>query len=434
MRRIFWHAGVVEPPLSAGSFETIVELMADTVLIVDELGCLRYVNRAAEVALGWSRVEWIGRSAFDLIHPDDIGSVAESLATASTSGPGAKVPIELRILHQDGSYRPFELLTANLLDESSVGALVVVGRDLSARAAGLEIAQLERRRFEQAFDRSPFGMALLDVAGGLVRVNSALAHLSGRPVEVLAGGSVGDLVVDDDRERVEDFVVLAVDGIDQDPIEVRLLDDRDETRWARMSVSSIRDDHGHFEHAVLQTEDVTEEHVLREQLLYSATHDDLTGLLNRPGFQSVYQHVAARERSHGGPSAALLFIDLDGFKQVNDAHGHEAGDLLLELVAGRIRRTVRTSDAVARVGGDEFLVLLDPVVSPSVAAELAERIRSAIHQPVELPAAIVNISASIGVSLSRGTDQMADDLGRADAAAYAVKRSGGDGVEIVEAP
>ena len=89
---------------------------------------------------------------------------------------------------------------------------------------------------------------------------------------------------------------------------------------------------------------------------------------------------------------------------------------------------------MARVGGDEFLVLLDPVVSPSVAAELAERIRAAIHQPVELPAAIVNISASIGVSLSRGTDQMADDLGRADAAAYAVKRSGGDGVEIVEAP
>jgi diguanylate cyclase (GGDEF)-like protein len=155
--------------------------------------------------------------------------------------------------------------------------------------------------------------------------------------------------------------------------------------------------------------------------------------LNRPGFQSVFQHVAARERGHGGPSAALLFIDLDGFKQVNDVHGHESGDLLLELVAGRIRRTVRTSDAVARIGGDEFLVLLDPVVSAAVASDLAERIRAAIHQPVELPTAIVNISASIGVSVARGVDDMSDGLNRADAAAYAVKREGGNGVLVVDA-
>ncbi len=423
----------MELHLPDGVADAVVEHMADMVLVVDSLGRIAYANQTAELMLGWSRVDWIGRSAFDLIHPDDVGSAAESLAPASASGPGIKQPIELRVRTSEDSWRPVEIISSNMLDESSVRGLVVVARDLAARASGLAVAETERRRFEQVFDRSPFGMALVDDDRRLVRLNTALTHLCGRTQADLAGTTVVELVVDDDRERFEEFTSLAIDGAEQEAIEVRFVDDADVTRWVRASLSRIEADDGSFIHLVLQCEDVTEEHALREQLLYAATHDDLTGLLNRPGFQSVYQHVAARERGHGGPSAALLFIDLDGFKQVNDVHGHESGDLLLELVAGRIRRTVRTSDAVARIGGDEFLVLLDPVVSTAVASDLAERIRAAIHQPVELPTAIVNISASIGVSVARGVDDMSDGLNRADAAAYAVKREGGNGVSVVDA-
>jgi diguanylate cyclase (GGDEF)-like protein/PAS domain S-box-containing protein len=423
----------VEPHLPDGVADTVVEFMADMVLVVDSLGRIAYANHTAESLLGWSRSDWIGRSGFDLIHPDDIGSAAESLATASASGPGIKQPIEIRVRTVDDDWRPVEIITSNLLDEPTVRGLVIVARDLQARAAGQAVADGERRRFEQVFDRSPFGMALVDDDGIIVRLNAALAQLCDRSMADLAGTPIVGLVVADDAERFGEFGSLTLDGEDREPVEVRLADDVDSNRWVRASMSRIEGDDGSFVHAVLQCEDVTEEHVLREQLLYSATHDDLTGLLNRPGFQSVFQHVAARERGHGGPSAALLFIDLDGFKQVNDVHGHESGDLLLELVAGRIRRTVRTSDAVARIGGDEFLVLLDPVVSAAVASDLAERIRAAIHQPVELPTAIVNISASIGVSVARGVDDMSDGLNRADAAAYAVKREGGNGVLVVDA-
>ncbi|MFZ4432471.1 MAG: diguanylate cyclase domain-containing protein [Microthrixaceae bacterium] len=423
----------MEPHLPDGVADAVIEYMADMVLVVDSLGRIAYVNHTAELLLGWSRIDWIGRSAFDLIHPDDVGSVAESLATASASGPGIKQPIELRIRTSSDEWCPVEIISSNMLEEPSVRGLVVVARDLTARAAGLAVAEAERRRFEQVFDRSPFGMALVDDDLRFVRLNAALAHLCGRTQVDLAGTPVVDLVVPDDRDRFDEFTSLALDGAEQEAVEVRIVDDADVTRWVRTSLSRIEADDGSFIHLVLQCEDVTEEHILREQLLYSATHDDLTGLLNRPGFQSVFQHVAARERGHGGPSAALLFIDLDGFKQVNDVHGHESGDLLLELVAGRIRRTVRTSDAVARIGGDEFLVLLDPVVSAAVASDLAERIRAAIHQPVELPTAIVNISASIGVSVARGVDDMSDGLNRADAAAYAVKREGGNGVLVVDA-
>lgn len=423
----------MEEHLPGGVADVIVEHMADMVLVVDSLGRIAYANHTAELVLGWSRVDWIGRSAFDLIHPDDVGSAAESLATASASGPGIKQPIELQVRTSEGAWRPVEIISSNMLDEPSVRGLVIVARDLTARAGGVAVAEAERRRFEQVFDRSPFGMALVDDDQRLVRLNATMAHLCGRTQADLAGTTVVGLVVDDDRERFEEFTSLAIDGAEQEAVEVRVVDDDDVTRWVRASLSRIEGDDGSFIHLVLQFEDVTEEHALREQLLYAATHDDLTGLLNRPGFQSIYEHVAARERGHGGPSAALLFIDLDGFKQVNDVHGHEAGDLLLELVAGRIRRTVRTSDAVARIGGDEFLVLLDPVVSTGVASDLAERIRAAIHQPVELPSAIVNISASIGVSVARGADDMSDGLNRADAAAYVVKRGGGNGVSVVDA-
>ncbi|MBU6217050.1 MAG: PAS domain S-box protein, partial [Acidobacteria bacterium] len=295
----------MEEHLPGGVADVIVEHMADMALVVDSLGRIAYANHTAELVLGWSRVDWIGRSAFDLIHPDDVGSAAESLATASASGPGIKQPIELRVRTSADAWRPVEIISSNMLDESSVRGLVVVARDLTARASGLAVAEAERRRFEQVFDRSPFGMALVDDDQRLVRLNATMAHLCGRTQADLAGTTVLELVVDDDRERFEEFTSLALDGAEQEAVEVRVVDDDDVTRWVRASLSRIEGDDGSFIHLVLQFEDVTEEHALREQLLYAATHDDLTGLLNRPGFQSIYEHVAARERGHGGPSAAL---------------------------------------------------------------------------------------------------------------------------------
>ncbi|MBM3663164.1 MAG: diguanylate cyclase [Actinobacteria bacterium] len=425
----------MEPHLPDGVADVIVEHMSDMVLVIDSLGRIAYANQTGESVLGWSRTDWIGRSAFDLIHPDDVGAAAESLATASTSGRGIKQPIELRVRRASGEWHPVEIISSNLLDEPAVRALVVAARDLSARAEGLAVAETERRRFEQVFDRSPFGMALVGADGRIIRLNDALARLGGRSQADLAGSTLVDLVVDDDRERLEGHLMHQLDAagsgdeIDADWTEVRFIDELDTLRWIRISLAPVVAASGSVDYLVVQCEDVSEEHVLREQLLYGATHDDLTGLLNRVGFQSVFDHVVERDRTVVA-AAALVFVDLDGFKTVNDRYGHAAGDILLEVVAGRIRRTVRNSDAVARIGGDEFLILLDPLPDPEVAIDFAERIRSTLLEPVELPQGSVIVSASIGVAVAGSSGPLSEGLNAADAAAYSVKRAGGNAVAL----
>jgi diguanylate cyclase (GGDEF)-like protein/PAS domain S-box-containing protein len=405
--------------------EAVLADVRDLVAVVDPDGRIRFVNAALTRVLGWEVERWTGRDVRGLVHPEDL-SLVEDVAG----------PVEVRLARADGSWCRVEIVATDHLDDPRIAGWVLVGRAVPAERAGAlayeaEACEQDRRRFEQVFEHAPVGMALVDREGHFERVNGAYLRSHGHTTADLVGRHVMSLVAEEDLGRAMRYGADALAGLDPEPVEVRYRTADDDVRWARVSVTVVRGDDGAVRHSILMAEDVTEEHVLREQLLYAATHDDLTGLLNRPGFEGVCQ--TAVERARGGGEVrpvALLLIDLDGFKRVNDQFGHPAGDTLLELVAGRIRRSVRTTDAVARVGGDEFLVLLDPVVSAEDAADLAERIRSRLQTPFELAGGVARISASIGLTV---TDRRADLTGfleRVDEAAYAVKAGGGDGVEV----
>ncbi|GEM_PF-2819894 len=175
--------------------------------------------------------------------------------------------------------------------------------------------------------------------------------------------------------------------------------------------------------------------VLKERLAHQAFHDSLTGLPNRAEFDQRLRRRTER-RTAAGTGLAVLFIDLDGFKAVNDRLGHEAGDILLEEVAFRIRRTVRPGDTVARLGGDEFVVLLERVEEEGAARAAARRILRALDRPVRLGRHEVSISASIGIAFRASAPADPEDLvRRADRAMYEAKRTGkGRIVAIDEEP
>jgi diguanylate cyclase (GGDEF)-like protein/PAS domain S-box-containing protein len=390
----------------------------DLVAVIDPDGRIRFVNPALTRVLGWGVDRWLGRDVRALVHPEDLRIVEEATG-----------PVQVRLSHADGSWRHVELVAADHLDDPAVAGWVLVGRDTSAERTEVASAEQDRRRFEQIFEHAPMGMALIDREGRFERINGAYLRTHRHTAAELVGRHAMSLVDDEDRELAMRYGADALAGLDPEPVEIRYRTADDDLRWARVSVAVVRSDDGTVRHSILMAEDVTEEHALREQLLYSATHDDLTGLLNRPGFEGVCETASRRARA-GDQAVALLFIDLDGFKRVNDEFGHPAGDTLLELVAGRIRRSVRTTDAVARVGGDEFMVLLDPVVSPDDAAELAERIRARLHSPFELGAAVAHISASIGLTVTDRRQDLTGFLERVDEAAYVVKAGGGDGVVV----
>lgn len=166
------------------------------------------------------------------------------------------------------------------------------------------------------------------------------------------------------------------------------------------------------------------------QLEYLARHDPLTGLLNRRELEARIDASMARAARYGW-TIALLFVDLDHFKRVNDERGHHAGDAVLQAVAARIRQVTRSTDAAARMGGDEFVVLLEAISEVKNAEVYARRLRSIISAPIPLPSGELRVTASIGVVTRSGEGEEAGALLRAaDAAMYDAKRRGGDGIAV----
>ena len=170
--------------------------------------------------------------------------------------------------------------------------------------------------------------------------------------------------------------------------------------------------------------DISDRKALEQQLQHQAFHDALTQLPNRQLFTNRVNHTLARARRHASP-LAVLFLDLDNFKVVNDSLGHDTGDQLLIAVAERLRDCLREEDTAARLGGDEFAILLEDLATPDAASEVAERIMAALRAPFSLGTFEVFAAASIGIAINDGTAESADALLRdADVAMYRAKRGG----------
>jgi len=352
------------------------------------------------------------------------------MANSVGTGPGVKEALELRVRHADGRWREVEIVANNLIDVEHVGGLVITARDISERVSAQASADQARDRFEQAFDRAPIGMVLVANDGRLVRANEAMAHMVGRTVKDLTGEQLFSLAHPDDRQEAIERFLAVINRNDTDPVEVRFVRRDGRIAWARVTSTVIRDEDGAPQHTIAHIEDVTDQRTLREQLERAAAHDPLTGLLNRAGFANRFAEIAEIAEGTSGAPGALLIIDLDGFKAVNDAHGHAAGDELLELIAQRLVDSVRVTDLVGRLGGDEFAIFQPDIVDAAMVVALGERVRVALAAPFRISAGVVGVSGSVGVALLDGAVTLARALASADAASYAAKRSGGDRVEL----
>lgn len=407
-------------------FDTVLRNSSDLVIVVDHDGTLIFVSDAAKRILGRDPQHWVGRNAFDLLHPDDVGLAAEAMVTSLEGEAGVKEPVVLRVEHADGHWRPVEVVANNLGDDPRVGGLLINVRDLGDRLQASEAADMDRRRFEQVFEQAPIAMALVSNEGRFLRVNDPLCRMLGRRAPELLRSDLFDFVHPADRRRGERHAVEVLEGRTTAPVEVRFLRGDGEVAWARVSASVVFEDDSPI-HSIMQIEDVTEQRVLRERLEIAATHDPLTGTLNRNGLRRAFNLD-----STGREAAALLSIDLDRFKAVNDELGHAAGDELLELVAQRIRFATRAEDSLARLGGDEFLVIVSGHPAAQDVAHLAERIRVLLAAPFELAAGTASISGSIGVKVLPGAPELSEELAGADAATYKAKGLGGNRVEMAD--
>jgi diguanylate cyclase (GGDEF)-like protein/PAS domain S-box-containing protein len=279
--------------------------------------------------------------------------------------------------------------------------------------------------FRRAFDDAPIGMAIVALDGHWLRVNATLCEITGYTEDELLARTFQDITHPEDLEQnLETLEKVVAGGARTVRFEKRYLRPNGRAVWVNVSSSLMHDSDGNPLHFVSQIEDVTDRKRAERKLKDLADHDPLTGLLNRRRFDEELRKTILRLRRHGG-RAALLLVDLDRFKLVNDTYGHKTGDDVLVAAAEALRRRLRQTDAVGRLGGDEFAAILyeaDLPAAQRVAAEVAAALRA---NRTRSGRAEIAVTASIGVVLlDRETAGEEEALLSADRALYEAKDGG----------
>lgn len=278
------------------------------------------------------------------------------------------------------------------------------------------------RFYERAFQLTPIGMSFVTLDRYAVHCNPALCRFLGRTADELKAINIGSLTHPDDAHLHEEQHERLMRGeIDGYALDKRYIHKDGHAVWGHLEVAVIQDEEGARVMLLSQLLDISERVALSESLRWHATHDALTGFVNRVELFACLRR--AIDRLQDGHAFAVFYLDLDGFKAINDRHGHAAGDRALTHAAGRITQKLRRSDTAARIGGDEFVVIVEDCRDQESAGRLAQRIILDIQDGVDLDGIKVPLSASIGICLARDEAPEAI-LQRADAALYRAKRAG----------
>ena len=324
----------------------------------------------------------------------------------------------------------------NLSNERAEKARLMIEAELALareREKAAEDRSARDRQFRVAIETMRQGLCMFDGDEQLVVFNRRVATKLAIPLERLSLGlslqSLIALLVEygtvdaDGATRIRhSFDAALSDPNGQSGIE-SLLDGR----ILSYALRPMTEDKG----CVLTCEDVTDRHRAEQRLLHLSLHDALTDLANRTALRARVEDEARRVRPHEG--SALLYVDLDGFKDINDAFGHPVGDSVLQAVADRLLRSTRSTDMVARIGGDEFVIVQSSVSHPAIAATLAARLLSALGQPFDVSGHHISIAASIGISFVQAGCGEADlFIKKADLASFEAKKDGGNCYRIFE--
>ena len=289
-------------------------------------------------------------------------------------------------------------------------------------------------RLRTTVDTATVGVVTLDGTGRVADVNDALLQLLGSTRERVLGTALSEHVDPATAHALTGLVAEAAAGGHR-RLRHPVLSERHRSFVAELTAAATPPDRGGQRSTVVVVTDVTERHAAEQVMVHRAQHDHLTGLPNRTVLADRLVHAAVRSRAPG--LVALLVLDLDGFKAVNDTHGHAAGDAVLVAVSRRAAGVLREGDTVARFGGDEFVVLLEEVDSPEDVVVVASRLAAAVREPVQTGGASVSVGVSIGAAVAAagrapaavlpadvGAPDLVEMLRRADLAMYVAKKAG----------
>jgi len=369
------------------------------------------VDDATTALLGWAAADLIGHSTVEYVHPDDIGRAIDNWRAVRGGQDGVRLRVRYR--HAAGHHLWLEVTNHNRLDDPELGCVLSEMVDISAEMAQVEALRDRERLLARLADALPIGVCHLRPDLQVVYSNEPLVALLG-PIDSI--GALIRSIASHDRGQVEAALHSALRG-DPTSLEVDLIG-KPEDRRCELTFRPLTTGTGDVDGAVVCATDITDRCRLRAELEHRAWHDPLTGCLNRAAA------VVALERAlQASEHVAVAYIDLDGFKVINDELGHAAGDELLRVAANRLRGATREGDRLARLGGDEFVVVCRQSDGPFDRTALVDRLTDAIYGEVVVGTQRIPLSASVGVAIaSSGELDPEAVLHRADTAMYSTKR------------
>lgn len=405
---------------------TILDVTPEAVIAVDESQRMVLFNKGAEEIFGWRAEQAIGRPIDLLLPPRLAEAHREHVGSFGTSPERARRMGERREVsgrRKDGTEFPAEASISKLIDGDRKTFTVIL-RDISDRKRVEGQLRESEQRFREIAEhiREVFWIGEPDV-NRIVYVSPVYEDIWGRTCQSLYDDprSWVDAIHLDDRERMAAVRRQPARPYHQ---EYRIVRPDGTIRWVRDRAFPVRDDAGRVVRLAGIVEDITEQQAQKAVLEYQARHDPLTGLPNR-----VLLHERLREAIESvetqGRSLALLLLDLDRFKEINDTLGHHRGDLLLQQIGPRLRNVLHDKDLVARLGGDEFAVIL-PLAESRHASDVAAKITKALEPPFVIEGLPIVVEASIGIAVcpDHGTSPELI-MQRADVAMYRTKQTGG---------
>ena len=325
---------------------------------------------------------------------------------------------EVHLARSDGESFEAAYVVAPVTETRQAVGYVITFRDITARRR----SEAELRLAAAVFDYSPEGVIVADAKGRITKANPAYARIAGNDEMSVVGQSLSEVLAAE--SKAASSVLDMLQGSDQTQWEQWCKSASGRRYAARISVSVVRDHAGCIQQYVTIVADVTRRKLDEEKIIYQANYDQLTGLPNRTLFMDRLTRLVLEGR-RAKTSIGLMFIDLDGFKVINDTLGHDAGDELLRSTARRLEKCVREADTVARLGGDEFTVIMPLIDNFDAAGFVAGRIIKSLTEPFDLGGRQGNVSASIGISLLPAQASTAGELlHNADVAMYHAKRQG----------
>jgi diguanylate cyclase (GGDEF)-like protein/PAS domain S-box-containing protein len=396
----------------------------DLMLVVDAAGNVKYANPVSLETFGISLEDSLGTSAFGYLHPDDVERVITQFITL-LSMPAGSLRDVVRTIAANGEIRELELVSTNALDSEAVAGIIVNGRDVTEHNRYIKQLQALEERFRLAFEDNMAPMIFTDLDDRVIAANDAFCTMIGFEREEILGRDSTPFTYPEDVGITEESHRRVTRGeIGQSRYVKRYLRKDGRLIFVEVLRSPARDADGNILYHVISERDITDERALAAQLSHQALHDTLTGLANRALFNDRLEQAHSK-MTRDGTLCAVLLLDLDDFKGVNDSLGHLAGDQLLISVARRLEHVTRSSDTLCRFGGDEFLYLAEGLASPADAENAAARLLDALVEPFFLSGTQIQQHASIGVvvwdaSRTEPTEFVQD----ADVALYEAKREG----------